>query len=602
MVDFTRNTQFNDQSSTQSIRWGRGAPVTEMELNELQLVESTQRRKLVKYLYSDGFVGTGTMKFQSDKVIIENEQAVVDGYLIEIDHIEFTPVADTPIYLNVWLEDVTINDVMYKHGNTLGETIPNYIPDEMFNNMELTRRVQLKYDIRSANLGNMIIPIGALHNDFFTFNCPYITPRNIGNKISNIFADAKEWNHLGDDISIPLPNEKMCFVGMIENYFSIPLVNNHSLVDSTIAMQEETDTNSMSVRYEQMSDTADLITVMCGFSDFNKSISGEAFILGMSTLCSGLRTKYPDSRIYFITPPKVASDVVPIDIDDYNSAGMKYIDYIGLTTIVCARYGIPVLDVYNTCGYNPDINTDRNIYTIEGYTPSVLGHLNIAKSLCTQPIKTYDNYTMEYIQRELRTVNALTLQGMSASDFVLASSKGSANGVASLDSSGKIPSAQLPAYVDDVLEYATRSAFPTTGTSGIIYIDISTNITYRWSGTTYSPIGSDLALGETSATAYRGDRGATAYAHSQLTSGNPHGVTKADLGLSNVENKSSATIRGELTKANVTTALGYTPALQAYYRASTAPSAGTFWIDTANGDLLKYYNGSAWVPVVGSWG
>ena len=44
---------------------------------------------------------------------------------------------------------------------------------------------------------------------------------------------------------------------------------------------------------------------------------------------------------------------------------------------------------------------------------------------------------------------------------------------------------------------------------------------------------------------------------------NPHGVTKSQVGLGNVENKSSATIRGELTKGNVTTALGFTPANQA---------------------------------------
>lgn len=43
---------------------------------------------------------------------------------------------------------------------------------------------------------------------------------------------------------------------------------------------------------------------------------------------------------------------------------------------------------------------------------------------------------------------------------------------------------------------------------------------------------------------------------------NPHGVTKNQVGLGNVENKSSATIRGELTKGNVTTSLGYTPANQ----------------------------------------
>ena len=44
-----------------------------------------------------------------------------------------------------------------------------------------------------------------------------------------------------------------------------------------------------------------------------------------------------------------------------------------------------------------------------------------------------------------------------------------------------------------------------------IYVDKSTNITYRWSGSAFVAIGSDLALGETSSTAYRGDRGKIAY-------------------------------------------------------------------------------------------
>lgn len=84
---------------------------------------------------------------------------------------------------------------------------------------------------------------------------------------------------------------------------------------------------------------------------------------------------------------------------------------------------------------------------------------------------------------------------------------GSANGVAGLGSDGKVPAAQLPSYVDDVLEYSSQSAFPATGESGKIYIDLSTNKTYRWSGSAYVVIGGDLALGETANTAYAGDKG-----------------------------------------------------------------------------------------------
>ena len=100
---------------------------------------------------------------------------------------------------------------------------------------------------------------------------------------------------------------------------------------------------------------------------------------------------------------------------------------------------------------------------------------------------------------------------------------------------GKVPATQLPSFVDDVLEFANLASFPATGESGKIYIAIDTNLTYRWGGSSYVVMSSSLALGETSSTAYRGDRGKIAYDHSQTT-GNPHGTTKNDIGLGNVPN------------------------------------------------------------------
>lgn len=137
--------------------------------------------------------------------------------------------------------------------------------------------------------------------------------------------------------------------------------------------------------------------------------------------------------------------------------------------------------------------------------------------------------------------------------------------------SGTIDAAHLPSYVDDVIEgylnggkfYTTKSSSGAysgeiTAEAGKIYVDLNNNKTYRWSGSTYVVISETIALGTTHATAGYGDESRAAYNHSTST-GNPHKTTKIDLGLGNVENKSSATIRGELTSANVTTALGYTP-------------------------------------------
>lgn len=103
------------------------------------------------------------------------------------------------------------------------------------------------------------------------------------------------------------------------------------------------------------------------------------------------------------------------------------------------------------------------------------------------------------------------------------STKGQPGGLAELDSTGKVPAAQLPSYVDDVLEFSTKAQFPQTGETGKIYVSKDTNLTYRWTGTQYLEISQSLALGETPSTAYPGDKGkanrdALNSMHTKLTS------------------------------------------------------------------------------------
>lgn len=100
--------------------------------------------------------------------------------------------------------------------------------------------------------------------------------------------------------------------------------------------------------------------------------------------------------------------------------------------------------------------------------------------------------------------------------YIAKSAIGAKNGVASLDNTGKVPSSQLPSYVDDVIDgYYYNSKFykesshttAITNESGKIYIDLTTNKIYRWNGNTYVEISASLALGETKSTAYAGDKG-----------------------------------------------------------------------------------------------
>lgn len=88
-------------------------------------------------------------------------------------------------------------------------------------------------------------------------------------------------------------------------------------------------------------------------------------------------------------------------------------------------------------------------------------------------------------------------------------------GISASKITGTIPAGNLPSYVDDVLEYDSKSVFPEEGEAGKIYIDKATNKTYRWGGSSYAEISASLALGTTSSTAFRGDYGNVAYQHAQ---------------------------------------------------------------------------------------
>ena len=122
--------------------------------------------------------------------------------------------------------------------------------------------------------------------------------------------------------------------------------------------------------------------------------------------------------------------------------------------------------------------------------------------------------------------------------------KAVANGYASLDATAKVPAAQLPSYVDDVLEFANLAAFPATGVAGVMYLALDTGKIYRWTGTVYVEIspspGSTDAVPEGSVNLYHTTARAAAAAPVQSVSGKTGVVvlTKTDVGLNNVDNTS----------------------------------------------------------------
>ena len=137
-----------------------------------------------------------------------------------------------------------------------------------------------------------------------------------------------------------------------------------------------------------------------------------------------------------------------------------------------------------------------------------------------------DNGTLKLIVGDASTDN-IQVKGLKSLAFteslnaenvgaIPSASVGVAGGVASLDSNGHVPSNQLPSFVDDVIEgYLHNGKFyeddeyteEITPESGKIYVDLSTDKTYRWGGSTYVVISETLAVGTTEGTAYDGAQG-----------------------------------------------------------------------------------------------
>ncbi len=132
------------------------------------------------------------------------------------------------------------------------------------------------------------------------------------------------------------------------------------------------------------------------------------------------------------------------------------------------------------------------------------------------------------------------------STFIPATEKGANSGVATLDATGKVPSSQLPSFVDDVIEAANFAALPETGEGGKIYVTLDDNKTYRWGGTTYVEISAGLALGETQGTAYEGSKGAA----------NAAAITALQSDKANKSEMAIEAVSGDSTKKTITLKTG----------------------------------------------
>lgn len=190
----------------------------------------------------------------------------------------------------------------------------------------------------------------------------------------------------------------------------------------------------------------------------------------------------------------------------YDKLGVYSLYSTSSTTLVlrkCFGYNVALIETNDNNTHeiistqSPDItatltneSTSGVIVTFGNYIPESLKVLATDTDYATPYTPLYNGSpaTKKYVDDNISSLGET---------YVNKSQIGAANGVAGLDDAGKVPSSQLPSYVDDVIEgyyyggkFYTDSAHTEeiTPETGKIYVDLSTNKTYRWSGTTYVEI------------------------------------------------------------------------------------------------------------------
>ena len=190
-----------------------------------------------------------------------------------------------------------------------------------------------------------------------------------------------KWNALGDSITAGAQSTAS-YIDYIAEDTGV-IARNYGVSGNTIAhIPGHWAGDGMAIRYAEMDDDADIITVFGGTNDWGHGLveigswndsTNTTLYGGTQTLIEGLINKYPTKKIGFILP------IPRNDINGDNALG----DYVAVIKEVCGRYSIPTLDLYHNSGIMPGLDAHRTALIPDGTHPNAEGHRIIANKIQT---------------------------------------------------------------------------------------------------------------------------------------------------------------------------------------------------------------------------
>ena len=159
--DFTLESDFDKENSFERVLFGKGVPVLEVELNEMQQIQNEENKKIIRNIAGEGFLEKGTVDYASGTLNINNSLITANGNIINITALQLSNLTDgNTVYLNLWEEvELTGTSDIYKYGNRQETVLTNNITDERVGE-ETSRRKQTQFDLGTTQEGDYSLEIG----------------------------------------------------------------------------------------------------------------------------------------------------------------------------------------------------------------------------------------------------------------------------------------------------------------------------------------------------------------------------------------------------------------------------------------------------------
>lgn len=188
----------------------------------------------------------------------------------------------------------------------------------------------------------------------------------------------KQWCCMGDSITSGQTTVRPYYNWIQDRTGITPY--NFGMSSTAITKDTASTDHNMATRFLGMFDAVDYVTVFGGTNDHGRRLqigqwgdNDQLTLYGaMKIMCEGLITKYMGKKIGFMTPlPKctTSNDVTT----DYSYPSETFVPYIECIKDVCARYSIPVLDLYTQSGMHPSMADFREAYMPDGLHPNSAG-------------------------------------------------------------------------------------------------------------------------------------------------------------------------------------------------------------------------------------